>query len=122
MACAVDQLLIRVWLVWWPGECKSKSEEDAIMVREVETLKAKLRESGIERSKMKELLLRLLYVEMLGHDASFGYIHLPSLLNASHRTLSALSVTRLLVTAAARPKTAGACGGGFYKEGAWAQF
>ena len=44
------------------------------MVREVETLKVKLRESGIERSKMKELLLRLLYVEMLGHDASFGYV------------------------------------------------
>jgi hypothetical protein len=69
-----------------PGECKSKSEEDAIMVREVETLKAKLRESGIERSNMKELLLRLLYVEMLGHDASFGYV--PS---QRHRTPSTLS-------------------------------
>lgn len=56
------------------------------MVREVETLKAKLRESGIERSKMKELLLRLLYVEMLGHDASFGYFT-----STRHRTPSTLS-------------------------------
>jgi len=68
------------------GESKSKQEEDRIITREVSTLKRKL-ESGPSSSapgtpnpllsskkRAKEFLVRLLYVEMLGHDASFGYI------------------------------------------------
>jgi len=79
------------------GESKSKQEEDRIIAREVMTLKKKL-ESGGDKSisatpipgvpgsggsgntlntnkkKAKEFLVRVLYVEMLGHDGSFGYI------------------------------------------------
>ena len=85
------------------GESKSKQEEDRIIAREVVTLKKKL-ESGsaggggsslgmipgsampgasgsasgnglnTNKKKAREFLVRVLYVEMLGHDGSFGYI------------------------------------------------
>ncbi|XP_029129398.1 AP-4 complex subunit epsilon [Cajanus cajan] len=57
------------------GEARSKAEEDRIVVREIETLKRRIVEPDIPKRKMKEYIIRLLYVEMLGHDASFGYIH-----------------------------------------------
>lgn len=73
------------------GESKSKQEEDRIIAREVAVLKKKLegtKKSGpagspgpqkqnqlaTNKKKAKEFLVRLLYVEMLGHDGSFGYI------------------------------------------------
>lgn len=67
------------------GESKSKQEEDRIIVKEVIRLKQKLETtpgpggSGSNnqlssKKKAKEYLVRLLYVEMLGHDGSFGYI------------------------------------------------
>ncbi|KAL5063521.1 hypothetical protein RYX36_025258 [Vicia faba] len=57
------------------GEARSKAEEDRIVIREIETLKRRISEPDIPKRKMKEYIIRLLYVEMLGHDASFGYIH-----------------------------------------------
>lgn len=64
------------------GESKSKQEEDRIIIHEVAQLKRKLSEVTATSSsagsqvnkKKKEFLIRLMYVEMLGHDASFGYI------------------------------------------------
>jgi AP-4 complex subunit epsilon-1 len=63
------------------GESKSKQEEDRIIAKEVQTLKQKLEPvpNGVtpplqSKKRAKEFLVRLLYVEMLGHDASFGYI------------------------------------------------
>ena len=57
------------------GEARSKAEEDRIVVSEIETLKRRIIEPDIPKRKMKEFIIRLVYVEMLGHDASFGYIH-----------------------------------------------
>uniref|UniRef100_A0A2P2MR91 AP-4 complex subunit epsilon n=1 Tax=Rhizophora mucronata TaxID=61149 RepID=A0A2P2MR91_RHIMU len=57
------------------GEARSKAEEDRIVLNEIETLKRRIVEPNIPKRKMKEYIIRLLYVEMLGHDASFGYIH-----------------------------------------------
>ncbi|KAL8195896.1 hypothetical protein R6Q57_025386 [Mikania cordata] len=57
------------------GEARSKSEEDRIVLREIETLKRRINEPNIPKRKMKEYIIRLVYIEMLGHDASFGYIH-----------------------------------------------
>lgn len=69
------------------GESKSKQEEDRIIIREVQTLKRKMETPptpvgsapvpsilSTNKKHAKEFLVRLLYVEMLGHDASFGYI------------------------------------------------
>jgi AP-4 complex subunit epsilon-1 len=77
------------------GESKSKQEEDRIVSREVSRLKQKL-EPAVSASsssaagggnspavpnsmwsskkRTKEFLVRILYIEMLGHDGSFGYI------------------------------------------------
>uniref|UniRef100_A0A7S3UCP7 Clathrin/coatomer adaptor adaptin-like N-terminal domain-containing protein n=1 Tax=Picocystis salinarum TaxID=88271 RepID=A0A7S3UCP7_9CHLO len=56
------------------GECKSKQEEDGIVEREAANLKARLAQPKLDQSKIKEYIVRLMYVEMLGHDASFGYV------------------------------------------------
>jgi AP-4 complex subunit epsilon-1 len=57
------------------GESRSKQEEDKIITGEAMSLKTKFLERNLPEKKMKELLIRALYVEMLGHDASFSYIH-----------------------------------------------
>jgi len=62
-------------LVKHVGECKSKSDEDVIVARQAEMLKAKLSDPKMDKTKLKEYLLRAVYVEMLGHDASFSHIH-----------------------------------------------
>ena len=51
---------------------RSKQQEDQIIVKEVQTLKKRMPEANVSKRKMKEFLVRLVYVEMLGHDASFG--------------------------------------------------
>ena len=56
------------------GEAKSKQEEDRIVVAEVAKLKKMMGDAGIKGKLLKEYLLRIIYVEMLGHDASFGYM------------------------------------------------
>lgn len=44
------------------------------MNEEVAFLKKVIPEKNISKKKMKELVIRSLYVEMLGQDASFAYI------------------------------------------------
>ena len=44
------------------------------LLTKVGVLKRKMPEATVGRHKMKEFLVRMIYVEMLGHDASFGYI------------------------------------------------
>lgn len=57
------------------GESRSKQEEDKIITAEAQLLKTKFTERNLPEKKMRELLIRAIYVEMLGHDASFSYIH-----------------------------------------------
>ena len=55
------------------GECKSKAEEDALISKEVEILKPRLKDPKLDKRWLKELLVRLIYVEMLGQDARLRF-------------------------------------------------
>lgn len=78
------------------GESRTKQEEDRIILAEVDTLKEALKKKNIPSKTMKEYLIRLIYVEMLGHDASFGYIHAVNL--APSKTLLEKRVAYLCVS------------------------
>ena len=78
------------------GECRTKQEEDRIVLKEIEVLKNMLSKRGIAPRRMKELLIRMIYVEMLGHDASFAYIHAVNL--AACRTALEKRVGYLVVS------------------------
>ena len=56
------------------GDSRSKQEEDKIISKESETLKVIIKESGVPPKRMKEYLIRAIYIEMLGHDASFSHL------------------------------------------------
>ena len=56
------------------GESKSKQEEDRIIAEEILYLKKAIPQYVTNKKKTKELVVRALYVEMLGQDASFAYI------------------------------------------------
>ena len=56
------------------GDSRSKQEEDKIISKECETLKMTIKQSGIAPKIMKENLIRAIYIEMLGHDASFSHL------------------------------------------------
>ena len=56
------------------GECKSKAEEDRIISQELELLKQRLSDPKLDKTRGKEYMIRLIYCEMLGHDASFAYV------------------------------------------------
>jgi len=55
------------------GEARTKMDEDRIITAEVAKLKVKLSQRDVK--DMREMVVRMIYCEMLGHDASFGHIH-----------------------------------------------
>ena len=57
------------------GECRSKHEEDKIMSQESLKLKELIKSPKSTPFQRREYLVRSLYLEMLGHDASFSYLH-----------------------------------------------
>lgn len=57
------------------GECRSKHEEDNIIISESSLLKIKMTQYPLSSNKLREYMIRAIYIEMLGYDASFAYIH-----------------------------------------------
>mmetsp|Transcript_23757 Transcript_23757/g.62092 ORF Transcript_23757/g.62092 Transcript_23757/m.62092 type:complete len:1254 (+) Transcript_23757:47-3808(+) len=57
------------------GEAGSNHEEDRVIRKEAQLLQQKMKDVHINPRQMKEYLVRMMYCEMLGHDADFGYIH-----------------------------------------------
>ena len=81
------------------GDCKSKQEEDKIITKDSEILKKKIVESNISPKAMKEYLIRAIYIEMLGHDASFSHLYAVNLTqdkNILNKRVGYLSCSLLL--------------------------
>ena len=57
------------------GECRSKQQEDKIMKEEKSILKELISKPNATPKQRKEYLIRAIYLEMLGHDASFSYLY-----------------------------------------------
>ena len=57
------------------GESKTKQEEDRIIKKEIVKLKTmfKAKSKKLSKKDKKEFLVRLIYAEMLGHDASYVF-------------------------------------------------
>ncbi|KAM4829956.1 AP-4 complex subunit epsilon-1 [Thomomys bottae] len=53
----------------------SKHEEEKLIQQELNSLKVTVSAPTTTLKMMKECMVRLIYCEMLGYDASFGYIH-----------------------------------------------
>nr|XP_033776245.1 AP-4 complex subunit epsilon-1 isoform X3 [Geotrypetes seraphini] len=53
----------------------SKQEEEKLIHQELANLKATVSSPSTTLRQMKECMVRLIYCEMLGYEASFGYIH-----------------------------------------------
>ena len=56
------------------GECRSKQQEDKIMKEEQTKLKQLITKPKTNPKLRREYLIRSIYLEMLGHDASFAYL------------------------------------------------
>ena len=57
-----------------PSSLSITQEEDRIISRENQVLKRDMCQPGVVPKRMKEFVVRMLYCEMLGHVADFGYI------------------------------------------------
>lgn len=63
----------------------------------MEVLKPRLKDAKLDKRAMKEILVRLIYVEMLGHDASWGHVKaLQACSNQSLQTKKVSSFTIIL--------------------------
>ena len=81
------------------GDSRSKQEEDKIIAKDCEILKKIIKESGVPPKRMKEYLIRAIYIEMLGHDASFSHLFAVNLTqdkNILNKRVGYLACTLLL--------------------------
>ncbi|KAM5171889.1 AP-4 complex subunit epsilon-1 [Mantella aurantiaca] len=53
----------------------SRQEEEKLIQQELSSLKSTVSSPNTTLRQMKECMVRLIYCEMLGYEASFGYIH-----------------------------------------------
>lgn len=55
------------------GESKSKEEEDKWIIEDIESLKEEISKPSLQDKKQWEIILRIIYAEMLGHDTHFTH-------------------------------------------------
>ncbi|KAJ6236921.1 ap-4 complex subunit epsilon-1 [Anaeramoeba flamelloides] len=56
------------------GDCKSKLDEDRLIEQQIIKLKKFTKKKKIKPKQQSELVLRLLFCQLLGHDVSFAHI------------------------------------------------
>ena len=81
------------------GECRSKQQEDKIMKIEQIKLKELISKPNATPLQRKEYLIRAIYLEMLGQDASFSYLYAVNLTqdkNIMNKRLGYLACALLL--------------------------
>ena len=69
------------------------------MRQEISLLKQRLADPKLEKDRLREYLIRLVYVEMLGHSAGFGHIHAVKMTcdtNLLNKKVGYLSTTLIL--------------------------
>ena len=74
------------------GDTNCKQEEDKIIIYEISLLKQRLLKTTnkISLKKEKENLIRVIYIEMLGHDCSFYYFYAINLIQTKSLSLKKL--------------------------------
>ena len=55
------------------GECKSKEEEDRYVQEDIESIKEEISKPITNEKKIWEIILRIIYAEMLGHNTEFAH-------------------------------------------------
>ena len=81
------------------GECRSKQQEDKIMKIEQIKLKEVISKPNATSLQKREYLIRAIYLEMLGQDASFSYLYAVNLTqdkNIMNKRLGYLACSLLL--------------------------
>ena len=75
------------------GDARSKQEEDKIISNEAHSLGSKFKQPTQPLKQLKENIVRAMYVELLGHDASFAYV--PTINNCANKNLQLKRVAYL---------------------------
>lgn len=102
---ALGSLAAPLQLIRGIGESKSKSEEDAIVGKLVELSKQKIREGRREPRSQKELLVYLIYIEMLGHDTAWAQATAIQLCSDKNLAVKKVGRGRLPLPASPHPST-----------------
>lgn len=72
------------------GHSKSREEEACIMQEEIQLLREDLRTPGVTPATQAELMIRILYLQLLGFDAGFAYISAINLSQHSNQRVKRL--------------------------------
>jgi len=78
------------------GDSRSKQEEDRIIRNEVKQLVERFKSKSINDKKMKEYLISSIYVELLGHNASFA--HIPAINSTQSKSIKMKRLAYLACT------------------------
>lgn len=82
------------------GEAKSKQEEDAIVQRMIEICKQQIRDGlprkGENTKPLKDILVYLIYINMLGHETNWASAAVIQL--CSHKSLAVKKVSTIIST------------------------